>query len=153
VERAFTVASVVAAPPDVVWARVASMAGVNDELWPLLRMTHPAGMDRLDAQPIAMGERLFRSWLLLFGLLPVDYDDLAFEAVEPGRGFRERSVLASQRVWRHERTLEPVAGGTRVTDRLAFVARLPGTGALYGAILAAVFRHRHRRLRRAFAGR
>ena len=54
------------------------------------------------------GQRLFRSWLLVGGLLPVDYDDVSFAEVEPGRRFLERSSLLSQSVWEHERTIEPV---------------------------------------------
>jgi hypothetical protein len=127
------------------------MAGVNDELWPVVRMTHPRGLERLDDQPVPLGTRLFRSWLLLFGVVPIDWDDLCFERLEPGRGFRERSVLLSQRVWIHERTLDAVPGGTQVTDRLTFEPRVSVLGGVYRGVFAAVFRHRHRRLRRAFA--
>ena len=42
-------------------------------------------------------------------MIPIDYDDLTLVALEPGRGFHERSRMLSMRVWEHERTLEPAA--------------------------------------------
>ena len=84
--RSFRVSCTLRAPPAEVWARAATIEGVNA--------------------------------------------DLALEAVEPGRGFSERSRLGSCSAWRHDRTLHPLAGGgTRVVDEVAF-------------------RWRHRRLRR-----
>ncbi len=138
-----------AADPEAVWARVASAEGVNDEMAPVFRMTVPRGLDALDLDGLGPG-RLGRSWILLFGLLPVDYDDLNLERVEPGRGFLERSTMLSQRLWEHERTIEPLAAGCTVTDRVAWEPRLPVPGRLLRPFFAAFFRHRHRRLLRHF---
>ena len=79
-----------------VWRHAVSPDGVNRELRPLLRMTFPPDTRDLTAsfQP---GERLFRSWLLLFGVLPVEFDDVVFVELEPGRRFLERSSLFTQR--------------------------------------------------------
>jgi ligand-binding SRPBCC domain-containing protein len=143
--------SVLPAAPETVWERVSTFEGVNDELGPVLRMTAPARVRRLDPSEVVLGERIFRSWVLLFGVLPIDYDDLTLIALEPGRGFHERSRMLSMRVWEHERTLEPDgATGCRVHDRLSFEPRLPGMGPLLERIVRATFRHRHRRLRRRF---
>jgi len=147
----FEVSSFVKAPPALVWARVSTMAGVNDELWPLLRMTHPPGQDRLDGADVPIGRRAFRSWLLLFGAIPFDYDDLTFARIEPGHGFLETSTMLSQRRWIHERRLEPMPGGCRVVDRVRFEPRLRAAGPLLVRLFRAVFRYRHWRLRRAFA--
>jgi ligand-binding SRPBCC domain-containing protein len=152
--HAFEVSSVVPATPEAVWARVSTMEGVNHELRPLARMTYPkraAGM-RLDPAVVPLGERLFRSWVLLFGFLPVDYDDLTLVRIEPGRGFLESSRMLSQRRWTHERRLEPVAGGCRVTDRIAFEPRLALLGRAFLPVFRFFFRHRHRRLA-SFLGR
>ena len=48
-------------------------------------------------------QRLFRSWILLAGIIPVEYDDIVFEEVEPGHRFQERSSMFTLRVWEHER--------------------------------------------------
>ncbi len=145
----FVVSSDLSAEAPELWRHAASPAGVNREFWPLLRMTFPAGLEDL-ATSWRPGERVCRSWLLLAGLVPIDYDDLTFVEVEPGRRFLERSSLLSQSVWEHERVLEPLASGCRVTDRVRFVPRLAWLEAAYQPVLAWVFRWRHRNLRRLF---
>jgi ligand-binding SRPBCC domain-containing protein len=145
--------SEVDAAPDAVWARVASLDGINHELGPWMRMTAPRGAT-LSVDQVPVGERWFRSWILLFGVVPFDYDDLCVVRLDPGRGFLERSTMLSARLWEHERTLEPVEGGaTRVTDRVHFEPRVRPVARLQRVIVAATFRHRHRRLRRFFARR
>jgi hypothetical protein len=97
---------------------------------------------------------LGRSWVLLFGLIPIDYDDLVLEQIDPGRGFLERSSMLSQRLWEHERTIEPVDPNTcEIADRVAWEPRLPIPGRLLRPLFEAVFRHRHRQLRRHFGPR
>jgi len=147
----FEVSSVVSAPPEVVWKRVSTIEGINHELMPLATMTCPPEFVAIDPARVPLGERLFRSWVLLFGVLPVDYDDLTLLRVEPGRGFLESSRMLSQRRWIHERTLEPVTGGCRVTDRIQFEPRLPGVGRAFLPVYRFFFRHRHRRLARWFS--
>ena len=139
--------------PDTVWARVASLEGINHELGPWMRMTAPRGAE-LSPATVPLGRRWFRSWILLFGVVPFDYDHLCIERIEPGSGFLERSTMLSARTWEHERTLRPLEdGGTLLTDRVAFVPRLPGTARGHRAIVAAIFRHRHRQLERFFGSR
>jgi ligand-binding SRPBCC domain-containing protein len=141
------------APPQAVWERIITPEGVNDELRPLLRMTVPRGAEDFGVEEIQAGRRIGRSWVLLFGLIPFDYDDLCLERVESGRGFLERSTMLSQRLWEHERTIEPAgAGGSALTDRVAWESRVPVPGALLRPLISFVFRHRHRRLRRRFGG-
>ena len=147
---AFSLCSELSAPAEQVWLHATSMAGVNQELAPLVRMTHPQGFDRLGLERIRLRERLFRSWILLFGVLPVDWDDLCFVAFEPGRRFLERSSMATQRVWEHERTIEPMAGGCRVSDRLRFEPRVAWLGRLQLPLFRLAFALRHRNLRRIF---
>ncbi|MBI3770267.1 MAG: hypothetical protein HY271_17480 [Deltaproteobacteria bacterium] len=86
----FEVSSVIAAPADRVWQRVSTMAGVNAELRPIVRMTYPPEVDALRPEDVAPGVRVFRSWILLCGVLPVDYDDLTLLRVTPGRAFTSR---------------------------------------------------------------
>jgi hypothetical protein len=45
------------------------MRGVNLELFPLVRMTHPHGLDSLAERRVPLGARVFRSWILLAGIL------------------------------------------------------------------------------------
>lgn len=146
--RGFTVSSRLGADPARVWEVVTSVEGVNYELSPVVRMTVPRGSDMI----LRTGD-LGRSWILLGGLIPIDYDDLHLASIDPGRGFSERSVLGSARSWHHDRSLEPVeGGGCRVTDRIGFEPRLRLLGGLQELVLEAMFRWRHRRLRRRFGG-
>ena len=146
----FEISSIISADVDAVWAHASSMKGVSRELWPLLRMTYPKGAESLVPEPFVPGKALFRSRLLLFGLLPVDRSDLTLIEIEPGRRFLERSAMATQRVWEHERLLEPVPEGTRVTDRLKWKGRFPGASTMFGLTVPVLFKWRHRRLREIF---
>jgi ligand-binding SRPBCC domain-containing protein len=155
VKSELTLASVVAAEAPVVWRRVASAAGINHELMPVLRMTVPRGFRDVTADDLHPGARVGRSYLLLLGVLPFAYDDIAIAELEPGRRFLESSRMLAMRVWQHERAVRPVAGGTEIRDTVRFVPGVPlrfvpGAGWLVGRALAALFAHRHRRLLRHF---
>jgi hypothetical protein len=126
-------------------------AGINDELRPLLRMTMPPSLHGKTISEVPLGEPLGRSWILLFGLVPVDYDDLGLAERGPGFRFLERSKMLSMSSWEHERTVAPAEPGCEVTDRLTFrlrgpLAAAPGSARLARAIVARLFAHRHRRL-------
>ncbi|MFN8161828.1 MAG: hypothetical protein U0R52_12380 [Solirubrobacterales bacterium] len=148
-----TLASVLEASPEAVWRTVTSPAGIADEMRPLLRMTFPIPGQRLDAAEVPPGRRLGRCWLLLFGVVPFEFDDLTLVRIEPGRGFLERSTMLSLRLWEHERTLEPVPEGCLLTDRLGWEVRLGLPAGPLRPLVGRFFAHRHRRLRRRFGGR
>jgi hypothetical protein len=135
-----------------VWDRITTAQGINDELWPYLRMTAPASLRESGLAQVEFGRRICRSAVLLFGVLPVDYDDITLVRLEPPAGFLERSPMLSQQVWEHERTLEEVPDGCVLTDRVSYSPRLPLPDRPLRALYAGVFRHRHRRLRRRFGG-
>lgn len=149
----FAVSSRLDATPDAVWERIITPAGINDELMPICRMTLPRGLRSLDPAEIELGKPLGRSWIKLFGLIPIDYDDITLVRLEPGKGFLERSAMLSQSVWEHERTIEPRGpDACNLTDRVRFEPRLPIPSALLRPLFRAVFRHRHQRLRAHFGG-
>jgi ligand-binding SRPBCC domain-containing protein len=147
----FEVSSLVTASPERIWERVITPAGINYELRPLMRMTMPRGIERIDLESVELGKPIGRSWVLLFGVLPFEYDDVTLIELEPGRRFLERSPMLSQRSWQHERIVEPAEGGARVTDRIRMEPRLGLPAAPLRPVFQAVFRHRHRRLRAWFA--
>ena len=146
--------SLIERPASVVWGRVVTEEGINDELAPILRMTMPEGLRDRTVETVEVGVPLGRSWILLGRVLPVDYDDLQLAELEPGRRFLERSRTLTFSVWQHERIVEPEGeGACRVTDRLGFelkrgVAWIPGMARLASAVVGFLFRHRHRRLQR-----
>ena len=147
-------ASILEAEAPEIWQRVTTAEGINNELMPIMRMTVPRGIDALDIDRFSDGEHVGRSWVFLFGFIPFDYDDLTLVRIEKDRGFLENSTMLSQRAWEHERTIEPLGNGAcRVTDRVAWEPRLPVPGGLLRPMFRAIFRHRHRRLRKHFGGR
>lgn len=141
-----------AAPADRVWRRATTLMGVNDEFRPLLRMTSPPRLRAATIADLEPGVPAGRSWLLLGGFLPVDYDDLTLAEIEPPRRFLERSRMLSMEVWEHERIVEPLSESScSVSDRLRFelrppLAHLPGARGVARALVSFAFRHRHRRL-------
>lgn len=145
-----TFSSTLPAPADVVWRHATRFTGINGELYPWLRMTSPPGGTALDPRSIVPGRALFRSWLLLGGLVPVEYDDLVMAEFEPGRRFLERSSMLTSRVWQHERTVEPADGGCRLTDRVSFAPRWERLRPFMTPVVGFLFRHRHRRLVRRY---
>lgn len=148
--HAFSISSDLAATADVVWRHVTDMDGVNGELAPLLRMTVPHSLDGVRLDQLPVGRPAGRSWLLLFGFLPVDFDDLTIAEFGPGHRFVEQSRMLTQSHWEHERTVTAIPGGCRVADRLAWRGRAAPLGALYRLAVPVLFGHRHARLRRRF---
>lgn len=143
--------STLPASAELVWRSATSFAGVNTELRPLLRMTHPPGQGRLDLAHIEPGQPLFRSWLLLLGVLPIDVDDITIVEVGPGLRFLERSRMVSSSVWEHEREVRPLGPDVcEIVDRVRFRPRWRLLGPLLDRVVPWVFAHRHRRLRMMF---
>jgi ligand-binding SRPBCC domain-containing protein len=146
----FTFATPLTVPAARVWDHASTFAGVNRELWPLVRMTYPPRLARLTPQTVPLGRRVFRSWILLFGLIPVDFDDITLQELEPGRGFYEVSRMLGLREWRHRRTIEPTPDGCTVRDDIEFQPLWGPAGPLLAWIYQRTFELRHRRLRRLF---
>ena len=124
-----------------------SMRTVNRELKPLAAMTVPE--DWID-QPITTmptGEIVFKSRILMLGVLPIDLHSLYFQEIDPQRGFVEISSSITHREWHHQREVVPTANGCEVTDRLSYRCRVPLLGWLLLPVYALVFAWRHRQLR------
>jgi ligand-binding SRPBCC domain-containing protein len=146
----FEISTDLSASPDAVWQRVTTPDGINDELLPLMRMTIPRALRSATVADVTVGERLGRCWMLLFSVIPVDFDDLTIAELGPGRRFLERSTMLTQSAWTHERTVESSNSGSRVTDRLTWQGRNAVFGGMYKVAVPILFRNRHRKLRRHF---
>jgi ligand-binding SRPBCC domain-containing protein len=135
-----------------VWAQIGDFDAVNAELSPIFRMTYPARYFRIGDIP-ADGKSHFTSTILLFGVLPIDRHRVAFLPWVAPFGFDELSSNFNMRRWTHRRTLTASEGGVVVTDTCSLEPRIPLFGGILRAVFAAVFRHRHKRLRKVFSGR
>lgn len=141
--------SVLEAPLAHVWDRVVRVSGANDELWPFAKMTRPAFEDRLTApEPGTLPP--FRTWFLLFGLVPIARRSMQLEVLTEGR-FVETSTSWLTGTSRHERVVTTGAGGSTVlADRLTIESRGKVMDAAMRAGITTTFRRRHRRLYRHF---
>ena len=137
-----------------VWAVASTIRGVNQELMPLMRMTHPPDAPALDDAGVRPGEIVLRSWLMLGCVLPIDRHTLIFDRLYPGEGFDEHSHSWMQRVWLHQRRVQADGeDACRVVDSLAFEPRVRFLEIVIAPIVRMLFEHRHRRLRARFGER
>ncbi|MDX1510193.1 MAG: hypothetical protein R3249_02500 [Nitriliruptorales bacterium] len=149
--RTVTVATPIPAPAASVWDRIVTPEGINHELAPWLRMTVPrqgGGLELADIEPPA---ELGRSWLLLLGVIPFDWDDIRITELEPGRRFLEESTMFSMRRWEHERQVIPMGATCEIHDRVTFeprpgIAWIPGVRTRLTRVLTRLFVHRQQRL-------
>lgn len=125
-----------------------SIATVNYELGPWLRMTAPPAWRQLKLRDFGGAGPYFKSWILLLGLFPVDRHNFGTLTLGGELRFVEASSSWVNRAWRHERAVRPVDGGCEVVDTVCMLPRLPLLGALLRPLYLFVFRHRHARLKR-----
>jgi hypothetical protein len=114
-------------------------------------MTVPRRLRDMSLDDVELGVRICRSWVLLFGVVPFEYDDLVLVELGPGFRFLERSSTLIAQTWQHERTVVPHGSSCELVDRVVAelepaVARLPGARVLFQRVVRAIFAHRHRRL-------
>lgn len=128
------------------WSWITSFNGIAKEMAPYMHMSAPRGVVDLKSLTITPGQRVFRSWIKLFGSIPFDYSDLTFTSFEDGVGFVEQSPMGTMRSWRHERQIIPNEMGCVIRDVLTFEPRIAGPISL--AIVRNFFAHRHRNLAR-----
>jgi ligand-binding SRPBCC domain-containing protein len=140
-----------AATAESVWRRATTPAGINDEFKPWMRMTVPRRLRAISLDDVELGVPVCRSWVLLLGVVPFEYDDLVLVERGPGFRFLERSSTLIARPWQHERTVVPRGSSCELTDRVsaqlrAGMERAPGASRAFEGVVRAIFAHRHRRL-------
>lgn len=143
-QQVLSIETAVAASPEEAWSWITSFQGISKEMAPYLHMSAPAGVEDLSSVSFELGDRMFRSWITLFGVLPIDYSDLTLVSLNPGIGFVEQSPMGSMKLWRHERRVSPYGNGSKVSDTLTFEPRF--AGGLVSKVVRAFFSHRHRML-------
>lgn len=62
-----------------------TMRGVNKELGPLIRMTAPSEWSDRPIYEWPVGRVLFSSWILLFGIIPIDRHKFFFQSIVSGQ--------------------------------------------------------------------
>jgi len=135
-----------AVPVKSVWDQVRRMSSVNGELSPWVKMSYPGDDYIFSEAETEVNTFLFRSLILLFGFIPVDWHFVRMNEVQDERGFKEDSVSLTHKYWRHQRWIEPTPAGCVLKDEVVFLPRLPLIGHLLLPIYVFVFKHRHNRL-------
>jgi hypothetical protein len=131
--------------PEEFWS-TQSLDAVNDELRPWIHMSAPkVWRHRLPKEWQDAGV-LFKSWVLLLGLFPIDLHAYGSFSFDPQSGVVERSSSWINSAWQHERTTEPTDTGCVVRDRVTFMPRFAPLGSVLAAIYLRVYLHRHKRL-------
>ena len=148
--RSFAIESILRGDAETLADARLTMEGVNWELAPWVRMSAPQRWRELPIRDWPAQKGLFNSTVYLCGVLPIDSHRFGLEAVSACE-LREESNSLIMRRWRHQRTLvSHDAGGCRIRDAIQFEPRLRFMGPLLAVIYAAVFRHRHKRLRKRY---
>lgn len=129
-----------------------TMAGVNAELAPLARMTVPESFSALNILDWPERQTLFQSWILLFGLLPIDRHTFFFESIDSGHGFSERSKSWVNQYWCHERKVISAKSGCKLEDTVSFKSRVPLIDMMLMPSYQLIFWLRHKNLRRRYGG-
>lgn len=149
--------SKLSAPAEHVWEWITSVKGISAEMWPYFRMTIPRHIQSLTDIQIKLNVPMFRSYVLLFGFLPIDYSDMTLLELDEKRGFIEQSPMGSMKLWRHERRIVPCPsepgsepGSVILLDQLTFSPRF--AKGLTAWFIHRVFTHRHKVLRENLGG-
>jgi ligand-binding SRPBCC domain-containing protein len=137
--------------PERVWEWITSLEGIKEEMWPFFRMTFPKGVRSINDIKIEPGICIFRSYIFLFGILPIDYSDMTLITLDRGKGFIEQSPMGSMELWRHERNIMPHYSESKAViliDQLTFRPRIATR--FVGWFIRQVFIHRHNVLKKNF---
>lgn len=147
----FEVSSKLEISPDEV-SELLTMRGVNSELSPLIRMTASPQWANRPIFEWPTGRVLFSSWILLFGIIPIDRHTFFFQSMDRQRGFAETSYSLTNKLWHHCRDIDCSRANCLVTDTVEFQCRVPLLTYLLAPAYRFVFRHRHKVLRSCYGG-
>lgn len=139
------------APQQVVWEWATSVQGIQNEMMPLMKMTMPKSVTSLSEVEPTLNEPLFRSWILLLGIIPVDYSYVTLIEYESGQSFVEESRMGQFRLWRHARRVdvcETNPDACVIHDTLTFQPKC--LIAINIWMVNTLFKHRHRQLKKRF---
>ena len=140
-----TFRSALSATAQDVWRDVTSLKGINAELKPMLSMESVGDITHLDQLAKEDGSGSFVVCVKAAGIVPMGRTTIDIIELDEMR-FVESSDQPGMKSWRHERRVQPAQSGCILTDLLTFRPRIAPR--LTGRFVDALFRSRHRYLRR-----
>jgi ligand-binding SRPBCC domain-containing protein len=129
--------------PDNMWKWITSAEGINHELFPMLHMSSLSDFSTKKLNTIQLGVPITKSWLLLFGLLPIGISELTLVELHIGERFIEQSKMSFMKYWRHERMIAPHGTGTIIRDVLTFEPIMLNKSCTF--FIKRLFRNRHKK--------
>ncbi len=136
--------------PETLAYDLLNMSGVNEELFPYLKMTSPNAWQHKPIAEWPRNESLFTSTILLLGLIPIDRHEFRMIDVDPS-GFKESSRSWTNHEWQHERKISAHQMGATVKDVVTYQSKVALMGRLFLPVYRLVFKHRHRRLAKKYS--
>ena len=134
---------------DTLWQWIISKKGINTELSPILKMT---SLDRFNIKhkdQLKLGQPMTISWIMLFGIIPIDRSKITLMAIEEGKYFIEQSPMIGMKLWRHKRSITEFATkGSVLIDELDFEPRFFKSVIIW--FIKKLFENRHQQLKRIF---
>lgn len=135
--------------PENMWKWITSAEGINHELFPMLYMSSLGNFSTKKMDTMQLGIPITKSYLLLFGFLPVGYSELTLVELDIGERFSEHSKMSFMKFWHHERVIIPHGTGTIIRDVLVYEPIILKKNFTF--FIKLLFHHRHKKLRNRFA--
>lgn len=146
-----TIESKINSTKEILWQHITQMKNINVELSPFIKMTYPAKMSEIGDREVLMNEVLFKSWILLFGFIPIDLHHLCLGKIDFGTGFYENSYSVYMRYWKHTRTINERNEKVFVRDEIHFSPRISFAGLVLLPFFKLFLKNRHKNLAKAFS--
>jgi len=134
-------------PSRGLWERINTFRRLNTELFPVLRMTCPAGFEDKPLEEFPVDRVAFSSTVLLLRILPIDRYRVRMLEVIPEAGFIESSESLFASRWRHSRSIAGKGEASVVIDRLEVDPRCPLSRPFVSILIRIIFGNRHKRLK------
>jgi hypothetical protein len=150
-EFSFQLDGVLNVDKERLWRDITDIDSINYELMPLVKMTFPFAIKSIGIENVPLNQLLFKSCILLLGLIPIDVHYLSLENIESNHRFDENSSSWMHHFWKHSRILNQLSNSqVNILDTIHFKPRLLFLGYFLLPIYKVVFQHRHNRLKKKY---
>jgi len=146
----FSIETLIDTDKQRLWQHITQMKNVNAELMPFVKMTYPKDKSEIGNNDVPLDEILFKSYILLFGFIPIDIHYLKLDKIDFGNAFYENSTTFTHKYWKHTRTLTAQGNKTLVRDEVHFLPRFAPLGNVMLPVIKRVFENRHEKLKKNF---
>jgi len=130
------------------WDNIHTFERVNFELFPMMKMTTPSAYKIMPLENFPVNVFVFKSIVLLFGLIPIEVSSIRLKFVKKNEGFIEESKMLLSRDWKHTRNLSNVDGKCKLEDIIEVRPRWFLLKPVLWVFIKLLFANRHRRVKK-----